>query len=135
MDKRSSSLKDKLASVTPVVDDLKMKKEERLKQFADIKAQIERISGEISGYHPAIGTLVLEEQDLSLRRLNEFQTHLRTLQKEKVRLLRLLEIVLIIHKKDLCCAVTFDKYSFHTNADGPFPSFQLIFCCCSSHFV
>lgn len=88
MEKRSSSLKDKLASVTPLVEDLKMKKEERLKQFADVNAQIERISGEISGYHPAISTLVLEEQDLSLRKLNEFQTHLRTLQKEKVCVFR-----------------------------------------------
>ena len=84
MEKRSSSLKEKLASLSPLVEDLRMKHEERVKQFADVKAQIEKISGEISGYHPPISTLILDEQDLSLRRLNEFQTHLRGLQKEKV---------------------------------------------------
>lgn len=87
-EKRSASLKDKLASVTPLVDDLKMKKEERMKQFADINAQIEKISGEISGYshvnNAMIGSLTLDELDLSLRKLTEYQTHLRTLQKEKV---------------------------------------------------
>ncbi|XP_054809365.1 65-kDa microtubule-associated protein 6-like [Prosopis cineraria] len=98
MEKRSSSLKEKLASVTPLVEDLKMKHEERSKQFADVKAQIEKISGEISGYHPAISALALDEQDLSLRRLNEFQTHLRALQKEKAdRLNKVLQYVNEVH--------------------------------------
>lgn len=83
-------MKEKLASVTPLVEELMKKKEERLKQFADIKAQIEKFSVEISGYsnhlndHMNISTLSLEETDLSLRKLNEYQTHLCTLQKEKV---------------------------------------------------
>lgn len=86
-EKRSTSLKEKLASVTPLVDDLRIKKEERMKQFSDIKAQIEKISGEISGYDHLNNSLInlsLEEEDLSVRRLTDYQTHLRTLQKEKV---------------------------------------------------
>lgn len=87
-EKRSTSLKEKLASIAPLVEDLRTKKEERMKQFADIKAQIEKISGEISGYdhlsNSLINSLSLEEEDLSLRRITECQTHLRTLQKEKV---------------------------------------------------
>lgn len=87
-EKRSASLKQKLASVTPVVEDLRKKKEERIKQLADIRAQIERISGEISEYgyanNGASSGLSLDEEDLSLRRLSEYQTCLRTLQKEKV---------------------------------------------------
>lgn len=102
MEKRSTSLKEQLASVTPLVEDLRSKKEERLKQFADIRAQIEKISGEISGYNhhtnTMIGCLTLEEQDLSLRNLNECQTHLRTLQKEKSeRLNKVLEYVNEVH--------------------------------------
>ena len=88
MEKRSTSLKEQLASITPLAEDLRLKKEERLKQFAEIRAQIEKINGEISGYNhhinTMIGSLTLEEQDLSLRNLNECQTHLRNLQKEKV---------------------------------------------------
>ncbi|KAJ7942785.1 65-kDa microtubule-associated protein 6 [Quillaja saponaria] len=100
--KRSVSLKEKLAYVTPLVEDLKMKKEERLKQFADIKGQLEKISGEISGYqhvnNDVVSSVVPEEQDLSLRKLNEYQTHLRTLQTEKSeRLHKVLEYVNEVH--------------------------------------
>lgn len=81
-------MKEKLASVTPVVEDLRMKKEERIKQFAEIKAQIEKISSEICEYNNLNNTLVtnltLDEEDLSLRKLSEYQNHLRSLQKEKV---------------------------------------------------
>lgn len=90
-EKKSASLKEKLASVTPLVEDLRMKKEERVKQIADIKAQIEKISGEISGYNHVnsalMSSLTFEEQDLSLRKLTDYQTHLRSLQKEKVCIL------------------------------------------------
>ncbi|KAH9794351.1 hypothetical protein WN944_011381 [Citrus x changshan-huyou] len=101
-EKRSTSLKEKLASIAPLVEDLRTKKEERMKQFADIKAQIEKISGEISGYdhlsNSLINSLSLEEEDLSLRRITECQTHLRTLQKEKSdRLNRVLEYVNEVH--------------------------------------
>lgn len=101
-EKRSTSLKEKLASIAPLVEDLRTKKEERMKQFADIKAQIEKISGEISGYdhlsNSLMNSLSLEEEDLSLRRITECQIHLRTLQKEKSdRLNRVLEYVNEVH--------------------------------------
>lgn len=87
-EKKAKSLKGQLASVRPLVEDLKHKKEERMKQFADIKSQIEKISGEISGYGStasSMSVLNLEEQDLSVRKLTEHQSKLRALQKEKVR--------------------------------------------------
>ncbi|XP_030959845.1 65-kDa microtubule-associated protein 6 isoform X1 [Quercus lobata] len=123
-EKRSASLKDKLASVTPLVDDLKMKKEERMKQFADINAQIEKISGEISGYshvnNAMIGSLTLDELDLSLRKLTEYQTHLRTLQKEKSdRLHKVLEYVNEVHS--LCGMLGLD---FGQTVSDVHPSLQ-----------
>ncbi|XP_058724174.1 65-kDa microtubule-associated protein 6-like isoform X2 [Vicia villosa] len=110
-DKRSASLKEKLASVTPLVEELKKKKEERLKQFADIKTQIEKISGEICGIHTVGDDLSStggkDEQDLSLRRLNEYQTHLRSLQKEKSdRLQKVLQCVNEVHS--LCGVLGLD---------------------------
>lgn len=84
-------MKEKLASVAPLVEDLRVKKEERMKQFSDIKAQIEKISGEISGYNhlnnAPVSSLTLDEHDLSVRKLTEYQAHLHTLQKEKVIIL------------------------------------------------
>lgn len=109
-EKKASSLKEQLTFVTPLVEDLKVKKEERMKQFADIKLQIDRISGEISGYGQvvdAVSSLNLGEQDLSLRKLTEYQTHLRTLQKEKSeRLHKVLEYVNEVHS--LCSVLGLD---------------------------
>ncbi|KAL6188068.1 hypothetical protein ACLB2K_039462 [Fragaria x ananassa] len=110
-EKRSSSLKEKLASVAPLLDNLKMKKEARMKQFADIKTQIEKISEEISGYNnlnsSLISSITLDEQDLSSRKLTEYQGHLHTLQKEKSdRLQKVLEYVNEVHS--LCGVLGLD---------------------------
>lgn len=69
---------------------MKLKKEERVKQFVEIRAQIDKIVAEISGYShliSAVNSFNLEEQDLSSRKFTEYQTQLRTLQKEKVHVL------------------------------------------------
>lgn len=86
-EKKSASLKEQLAFVTPLIDDLRVKKDERVKQFADVKAQIDKITSEISGYSNfvnAVSSLNQEDHDLSLRNLFEYKSHLRALQKEKV---------------------------------------------------
>ncbi|KAF8389663.1 hypothetical protein HHK36_024182 [Tetracentron sinense] len=110
-EKGSTSLKEQLASLTPLVENLRTEKEVRIKQFADIKAQIEKISEEISGYNhlndAEIGSLNVEEQDLSLRKLTEYKTHLGSLQKEKSdRLHKVLDYVNEVHS--LCCVLGLD---------------------------
>ncbi|KAL3502126.1 hypothetical protein ACH5RR_036575 [Cinchona calisaya] len=109
-EKKTSSLKEQLAYVTPLIEDLKLRKEERFKQFADIKAQIDKIMGEISGYGNlmnSVNSMNLEEQDLSLRKLTEYQSHLRSLQKEKSeRLKKVLEFVNEVHS--LCGVLGLD---------------------------
>ncbi|CAN7096468.1 unnamed protein product [Brassica rapa subsp. narinosa] len=100
-EKGSKSLKEKLAYVRPLLEELRLQKEERVKQFVDVKAQIEKMRGEISGYNKAtmLGSLTLDDdQDLTLRKLNEYQTHLRSLQKEKAdRLNKVLDYVNEVH--------------------------------------
>uniref|UniRef100_M1CVV0 PLE n=1 Tax=Solanum tuberosum TaxID=4113 RepID=M1CVV0_SOLTU len=100
-EKMSASLKEQLGLIMPLVDDLKAKKDERVKQFADIKTQIEKITSEISGSCNIVNsfsTLNLEEHDLSTRKLSECQSHLRALQKEKsVRVQRVLDSVNEVH--------------------------------------
>ncbi|XP_042066457.1 65-kDa microtubule-associated protein 6-like [Salvia splendens] len=109
-DKKTKSLKGQLASVRPLVEDLKLKEEERMKQFADIKSQIEKISGEISGYgstSSSMSVLTLEEQDLSVRKLTEHQSKLRSLQKEKSeRLQKVMDYVNEVHT--LCGVLSID---------------------------
>lgn len=108
-EKKASSLKQQLALVIPLVEDLQLKKEERIKQFVEIKAQIDKITVEISEYNHLsnVSSLNLEEQDLSLRKLTEYQTQLRTLQKEKSeRLHKVLEYVNEVHS--LCGVLGLD---------------------------
>lgn len=81
-------MKEQLASVAPFVEDLRAEKDERVKQFADIRSQIEKISAELTERNYQNDTLTgpfsTEEHDLSMRKLNEYQARLRVLQKEKV---------------------------------------------------
>ncbi|CAI9755248.1 unnamed protein product [Fraxinus pennsylvanica] len=112
-DKKGQSLKEQLASVTHIVEDFKLKKDERMKQFADIKSQIEKITGEISGYGhiaSAVNSLTLEEKDLSHRKLTEYYSNLRALQKEKSeRLKKVLEFVDELHSLCNVLALDFGK--------------------------
>lgn len=85
-------LKEQLATVAPVLESLKCKKEERIKQFSDIRSQIEKIRFELSEYNDQgddPSSLAAEEHDLSMRKLNSYQTQLRALQKDKVYILNL----------------------------------------------
>lgn len=111
--KKSKSLKLQLASVTPIAEDLKLKKEERTKQFADINAQIEKITSEISGYGhlaSAATSLDLEEQDLSLRKFTEYQSRLRALQKDKSeRLQKVMDYVNEVHTLSSVLGLDFGK--------------------------
>ncbi|KAK2986655.1 hypothetical protein RJ640_010111 [Escallonia rubra] len=108
-EKKATTLKEQLTLVTPLVQDLKIKKEERIKQFADIKAHIEKITGEITEYGHASSHNV-EDQDLSLRKLTEYQSHLRTLQKEKSeRLQKVLDYVNEVHTLSGVLGLDFGK--------------------------
>lgn len=127
-EKRSGSLKEQLASVTPQLEELRLRKEERVKQFNEVKAQIEKLRGEISGYSQQNGVLSStngEEEDLSLRKLDEYHAHLQALQKEKSdRLHKVLEYVNEVH--GLCSVLGMDFWktvsevhpSLHDSAPG-----------------
>jgi Ase1/PRC1/MAP65 family protein len=80
-------LKEQLATIVPVLENLRCKKEERMKQFSDIRQQIEKIRFQLSEYDDQgenVSGLETEEHDLSTRKLNDYRAQLRALQKEKV---------------------------------------------------
>lgn len=87
MEKRLTPLKEQLSLVIPILEDMRLEKEERIKQFIDIQAQIDRIHAEITGLphqNSNVASFSVDEHNLSMLRLNEYQAHLRTLQKDKV---------------------------------------------------
>lgn len=49
-----------------------------------MQSQIQKISSEIAGTREQVESLTVDESDLSLKKLDEFQAQLQELQKEKV---------------------------------------------------
>lgn len=110
-EKTSGTIKEQLAAIAPALEQLWKQKEERVKEFSDVQSQIQKICGEIAGslnfseLAPAV-----DETDLSLKRLDEYQAHLQELQKEKSdRLHKVLEFVSTVH--DLCAVLGMDFFS------------------------
>ncbi|XP_008811151.2 65-kDa microtubule-associated protein 1-like [Phoenix dactylifera] len=112
-EKSSGTIKEQLAAIAPALEQLGKQKEERMKEFADVQSQIQKICGEIAGnlkIGELVGTPTVDEDDLSLKKLNEYQTQLQELQKEKSdRLHKVLDFVSTVH--DLCAVLGMDLYS------------------------
>ena len=90
MDEKHTSLKEQLAAVTPLLEDLRTLKEERIKQFSTLQSHIEKINDQISDYNcqhdDGSSKHLNNDHDLSTRRLADLQMQLRNLQKEKVKM-------------------------------------------------
>ncbi|KAI3804742.1 hypothetical protein L1987_26528 [Smallanthus sonchifolius] len=103
----SGTIKEQLAFIAPALEQLWKKKEERIKEFSDVQAQIKKICGEIAGSDELAGSLTVDVSDLSLKKLEEFHNHLQELQKEKSqRLNKVLEFVNVLH--DICGVLGID---------------------------
>eukprot|EP00250_Pteridium_aquilinum_P015622 c22678_g1_i2 orf=419-1870(+) len=108
LENRGNSLKEQLAQLKPILEEMTKKKDERVRTFQEIRIQIQRIQCEIS---PSLQPMETHgyEQDLTQRKLEELQALLQTLQKEKNdRLYKVVEYVNTIH--DLCAVLGYDFY-------------------------
>lgn len=83
-EKTTGTIKEQLAAIAPALEKLMKLKEERIKEFSDVQSQIEKICGEIAGTIEFLERPAVDESDLSLKKLDEFNAHLQELQKEKV---------------------------------------------------
>ncbi|KAH9607233.1 hypothetical protein KSS87_021297 [Heliosperma pusillum] len=110
-EKTSGTIKEQLAAIAPTLEKLCKQKEERLREFSDVQAQIQKICGEIAGkLNLNEQPPVVDESDLSLKKLEEYHAQLQELQKEKSeRLHNVLEFVSTVH--DLCSVLGMDFYS------------------------
>ncbi|CAJ1964035.1 unnamed protein product [Sphenostylis stenocarpa] len=116
-DKTSDTIKEQLAAIAPILEQLWQQKEERVKEFSDVQLQIEQICRDITGdLNPdqtGSGSFTVNESDLSLKKLDEYQSQLQELQREKSeRLHRVLEYVSTVH--DLCAVLGMDFFSIVT---------------------
>ncbi|XP_076889542.1 65-kDa microtubule-associated protein 3-like [Bidens hawaiensis] len=79
-DQKTKSLKAELRAILPELEEMRKRKSERKNQFLEVIEQIQRIQMEI--YATSFKT-VLDETDLSLRKLEELHVQLQALEKEK----------------------------------------------------
>ncbi|KAG5409225.1 hypothetical protein IGI04_005544, partial [Brassica rapa subsp. trilocularis] len=109
-DKSSGTIKEQLAAIAPALEQLWQQKEERVRAFSDVQSQIQKISGEIAGglsSNELPLPPIVDESDLSLKKLDSFHSQLQELQKEKSdRLHKVLEFVSTVH--DLCAVLALD---------------------------
>ncbi|KAK8691155.1 hypothetical protein V6N13_074674 [Hibiscus sabdariffa] len=98
-EKASKTIKEQLVAIAPALEQLWKQKEERLKEFSDVQSQIQKTCGEIAGNSiEQIDAHVVDESDLSLKKLDEYQVKLKELQKEKSdRLRKVLKLVSTVH--------------------------------------
>ncbi|XP_057497213.1 65-kDa microtubule-associated protein 8-like isoform X2 [Actinidia eriantha] len=85
-EKMTGTLKEQLDSITPALREMQLRKQERVKQFQTVQSQIQKISSEISGKSECDNSpsrIVVNENDLSLKKLEEYQIELQRLHNEK----------------------------------------------------
>ncbi|KAK7316801.1 hypothetical protein RJT34_00526 [Clitoria ternatea] len=114
-EKTSGTIKEQLAAIAPILKQLWQQKEERIKEFSDVQSQIQKICGEIAGeLNPdSTRSFAVDESDLSLKKLDGYQSQLQDLQREKSeRLHKVLEFVSTVH--DLCAVLGMDFFSIVT---------------------
>lgn len=87
-EKRAGTLREQLDSITPALKEMRVRKEERLSKFRNLQSQIQKLSSEIAGQFDITNTIpsniIVNENDLSLKKLDEFNNELQRLHNEKV---------------------------------------------------
>ncbi|KAF3637253.1 65-kDa microtubule-associated protein 3 [Capsicum annuum] len=88
-DQSLGGLKAELRTILPELNEMRSRKSDRKKQFIEVTKQIQKIRDEI--FRPSgcsSTTVVVDESDLSLRKLEELHAELQALQKEKTERLK-----------------------------------------------
>ncbi|GJS54267.1 65-kDa microtubule-associated protein 8 [Tanacetum coccineum] len=85
-EKMAGTLKEQLGAIAPALQKMQMRKAERMKQFRSVQSQIQKISTEIAGlfeYDDSLPDVIVNENDLSLKKLEEYQMELKRLHADK----------------------------------------------------
>lgn len=95
-----ANLKAELSAILPQIEEMRKRKLDRKNLFVQVMEEIQCIKNEINGSmgFASVNTIV-DETDLSLRKLDELQKELQVLHEEKV--------------KSMCCIIICWKQSFY----------------------
>ncbi|GFP93936.1 65-kda microtubule-associated protein 5 [Phtheirospermum japonicum] len=111
-EKVSCNLKQQISVIRPVLEDLRLKKQERIKEISGIEYLIAGISAEIAGNDLNLGSDVIQvdELDLTTKKLGNLMTHLQELQYEKnLRLQKVNSHISAIHGLSVVMSLDFTK--------------------------
>ncbi|KAL3629959.1 hypothetical protein CASFOL_026271 [Castilleja foliolosa] len=111
-EKISYNLKQQVSVISPVLESLRLKKQERVKEISVIENLIAGISAEIAGNDPNLGSDVIQvdELDLTTKKLGDLKTHLQELQYEKnLRLQKVNSHISAIHGLSVVMSLDFTK--------------------------
>ncbi|KAJ6944373.1 hypothetical protein NC652_009690 [Populus alba x Populus x berolinensis] len=105
-------LKQQISAVNPVLDELRLKKLERMKDFYETETQIARICAEIAGSDRSFDSAdpEIDERDLTVKRMGELKSHLKELQSEKsLRLHKVNSSIKTVHELSVVMSIDFFK--------------------------
>ncbi|KAJ7949408.1 65-kDa microtubule-associated protein 5-like [Quillaja saponaria] len=106
------TLKEQIATVRPVLEDLRLKKQERIKEFSKIQAEIVQICMEIAGFGQSKSSvdLQVDQGDLTVKKLGELRSHLQELKNEKsIRLQKVNSHISTIYELSAVMSIDFLK--------------------------
>ncbi|WOK95958.1 65-kDa microtubule-associated protein 5 [Canna indica] len=112
LEKATGTLKEQLAMIKPLLEDLRQKKEERIKEFLEVQSQIISICSEIAGNinEGCSASAQVDEGDLTIKRLGELKCQLNELQIEKnLRLQKVDTYIKSIHEISIVLSIEFNK--------------------------
>ncbi|KAH1046021.1 hypothetical protein J1N35_036805 [Gossypium stocksii] len=106
------TLKHQISYIRPVLEELRSKKKQRVKEFTETQSQIVKICAEIAGNGQAMTSSdpQVDERDLTVKKLGELKSHLQELQNEKIiRLQKVDSHINMIHELSVVMSIDFLK--------------------------
>ncbi|KAI3949127.1 hypothetical protein MKW98_026507 [Papaver atlanticum] len=104
------TLKDQISAIKPVLEDLRCKKDERVKEFQKIQSQIVQLLAQLAGnaHHDNSSDPQIDECDLTMVKLGELKSQLQELEREKtVRVQKVNGHISCIHELCIVMSVNF----------------------------
>ncbi|KAL5973056.1 hypothetical protein ACLOJK_039863 [Asimina triloba] len=113
----TGTLKEQLDAIMPALREMQLRKEERVNQIRAVQMQIHKISSEIAGnaeLEISPMDVNVDENDLSLKKLDEYRVELQQLHREKSnRLMKVEEYIRTVHS--LSATLGMDSSEIITN--------------------
>ncbi|XP_022966946.1 65-kDa microtubule-associated protein 5 [Cucurbita maxima] len=106
------TLKEQVGAIKLILEELRSKKREKLKEFSEVQSQIVSLCSEIAGNGQSKSYVdpEINERDLTAKKLGELKLHLQELQTEKhLRLQRVNSNISLIHELSVVMSVDFLK--------------------------